>query len=342
MKIDLTWKNRNTLDTGINIYRSTTPFGRGNLPAVLASLPRTATTYSDTTVVRNTLYYYRIENVNANDSVLSQQMAILAQAYTGPGPQTILRGDAALGYYGEVSAAQLFTSDVVASLCGVTAGAAVSVSTISWLKFAYKGKILFVARTSIRDTLSWNDLYTAGVVFGARTVTNALLPTGLQNNIIAQNKIIAKDSDNFVVRLLNGAPLPTTPINNQAIPGLSKYYTTNMQDCEYTDLLCRTITTSTPEQVGQNFDNFRDYQLFDPGIPSAGPTGTPGGMTLCQELSPGSNLILTRGARYAAADANTQPFLAIGMAYNVNNLYVGLAGGTCYACWRPVLELVLS
>lgn len=344
MKIDLTWKNRNASDTGINIYRSTAPFDRSNLPAVLASLPRTALTYSDTTVVRNTLYYYRIENVNANDSALSQQMAILAQAYTGPGPQTLLRGNSALGYYGELTAAQLFTGDVLASLCGVTAGSVMAAATVTWLKFAYKGKILFMARTSIRDSVSWNDLYLAGVVFGAKAVTNAVLPAALQNNFVAQNKIVTKDSDNFIVRLPNGAPSNTVAIANNAIPGTSpvKYYSPGFQDSEYSDLLLRSLTLVPPEQIGQNFDNFKDYQLYDPGIASAGPTGTPTGLTLCQELSPGSNQVLARGARFNASDGNTQPVMCSAIGYNVNNLYVGLAGGACYGGWRPVLELVLS
>lgn len=340
MKIDLTWKNRNTLDTGVRIYRANAAFDRSTLPAPLVTLDRTALTYSDTDVVRNGMYYYRIEHFNTNDSALSNLIPMLAQAYTGPGPQTLMHGNMDLGYYGEIPATSLFLGDALATACGVTAGSVVNNATVTWLKFAYKGKILFIPRVSIRDNVDWLSLYQAGVVFGAMTVTAAMLPVGVSSTPLPQNKIVTKDSDSFVVRLMTGsgtAKLPLTFAANAAFS--SKQYLINSQNCEYMELLVRASSFSTPEQVGQNFDNFKENQLFEPGTSVSGALT---GSTLCLELGAASGTILIRGAKGGATDGIINIATGGNAAYAQVSTYNGYSSGQIPHSWRPVLELVLS
>ncbi len=73
------------------------------------------------------------------------------------------------GYFGEYSAAEVISYNALAVLTGVTAGILVN-SNGSWLGFALNGKKLLVAKTPIRQSISWSHLNTAGVVHGKQVV----------------------------------------------------------------------------------------------------------------------------------------------------------------------------
>lgn len=75
------------------------------------------------------------------------------------GPGTIA------GYFGEVSSSELITGDDLAGVMGVTAGTSQN-NDVTWLKFYIDGKILFVAKKSIRYSISWDSLDQANVVNG--------------------------------------------------------------------------------------------------------------------------------------------------------------------------------
>ena len=86
---------------------------------------------------------------------------------SGPGNKELLAGTVQAGYFGEVTAAELFQGSEVDIDSGLTTGTLVS-PTVTWLKFAYRGKFLFIAKKQIRSSVSWNDLYNAGLVYGER------------------------------------------------------------------------------------------------------------------------------------------------------------------------------
>mgnify|MGYP001266195815 CR=1 FL=1 len=69
------------------------------------------------------------------------------------------------GFFGEVPASELITGDALASECGISQGTSQH-STAGWLKFAYKGEILFVAKKPIRRSISWDAINTAKCVYG--------------------------------------------------------------------------------------------------------------------------------------------------------------------------------
>ena len=104
----------------------------------------------------------------------------------GPGPKELLFGDEYLGYFGEVSGEELITySSLIYDLGLGTLLAPANEPVSTWFKFIYEQKILFVAKRTLGNTISWNTLNEQGLVFG--------------------KPFVVPDHGNVKVRLLNGA-----------------------------------------------------------------------------------------------------------------------------------------
>jgi len=117
----------------------------------------------------------------------------------GPGPQTLIAGDMTAGFFGEVSADELFRGDELALMVGVTEGVAQN-STAGWLKFAHNNKIKYIAKQTFRHAISWDHLYSRGIVYG--TDDDGVAPRGTATN---QLTTVDKDGSQFVVRLMTCA-----------------------------------------------------------------------------------------------------------------------------------------
>lgn len=87
---------------------------------------------------------------------------------SGPGNKVLRAGNSDLGYFGEVTQAELFAPWEVEAAGNLFAGVIADTNAV-WLKFFFNKKVLFVAKTPTRTTVSWNDLYDAGLVYGDRT-----------------------------------------------------------------------------------------------------------------------------------------------------------------------------
>lgn len=79
------------------------------------------------------------------------------------------QGNKDLGYYGEVPADKFITGSSLASQMGIATSNPVDLNS-PWLKFAFKGKILYIAKHPLVNFISWQALNNAGVVDGTRTV----------------------------------------------------------------------------------------------------------------------------------------------------------------------------
>lgn len=86
-----------------------------------------------------------------------------------PGPNMLVKGTMQEGYFGLVTSAEMITGDALTTLVGITQGTSQN-STTNWLKFAYKGKVLFVAQKPIRHSVSWDAINNAGAVMGTKQV----------------------------------------------------------------------------------------------------------------------------------------------------------------------------
>lgn len=83
-----------------------------------------------------------------------------------PGPQVLVAGTMAAGFFGEVTAAELVTEAELNAAVGLGQLGDVLVASPTWLKFAYKNKILYIAKKPLRRGISWAQYNLAGIMFG--------------------------------------------------------------------------------------------------------------------------------------------------------------------------------
>lgn len=97
--------------TGYVLYRNAgSPVNMASPPSDKVDVPAGTTTYTYTSGVNNTLYYILVGAKQADGSITySDQILVGYYPDTGPGPQSLLRGDWTFGYFGEVSVFELFT-----------------------------------------------------------------------------------------------------------------------------------------------------------------------------------------------------------------------------------------
>lgn len=91
----LTWDDQNDFEDGFKVYRSAAPFGEGDLPPVLVTLPPNTTEYLDNDVLVGYNYHYRVSTFRGGIEVFATS---LVTANTKLVPDTIgeyFRG----GYY---------------------------------------------------------------------------------------------------------------------------------------------------------------------------------------------------------------------------------------------------
>lgn len=202
MPIKIDWTDPNTADD-YTVYRANTPIADGALPAALAVVPGGTLTYTDSTAVRNQVYYYRVASRKGTEVALTPNKVLAYMPYTGPGPQALLRGDWNFGYFGKLTMADLFSSQE----CKLFAGNIPSSATentdaaLGWFKFVYKGKILFIASQAVFLNLTWETLYRAGVIYGNFPSADWAPYAKTTFGTIPQAKSVVRGEHSFVMRV---------------------------------------------------------------------------------------------------------------------------------------------
>lgn len=104
-----------------------------------------------------------------------------------PGSKVLIRGDANAGFYGFVQPEDMgkiiiggseedYNGANLALAIGLSTGTAFN-SNIPLMKFAYKGKTIFIPLTGYRYSVPWDKIYEAGVVYASED-EGFLPPTG--------------------------------------------------------------------------------------------------------------------------------------------------------------------
>lgn len=88
---------------------------------------------------------------------------------SGPGNKTLLKGNTTLGYFGEVTAEELFDGVDIA-LAGPVNGDDNALTGLTWLKFIRNNRVVYYAKTYVLSKVSWNKLYDVGFVYGEQGV----------------------------------------------------------------------------------------------------------------------------------------------------------------------------
>lgn len=305
MKIDLTWINRNTDDEGTRIYRSSSPLDPNNLPQPIAVMGPGAVSYTDTDVVRNQLYYYRMEVFKGNDYAITKDVAISTIVDTGPGNKTLIAGDYHCGYFGRVPESDLFNNEELCYFLNFYNGSPRYLPN-EWLKYSFRGKILYFPKVTVRFSVTWDQLYAAGLVFGDGVGYN--LPNGYST---PQDTRVSRDGNTFKVRLITGSPTNPYPSIN------SPHFPTVYSGSEWNELLLRTTEyTFTPQNDGK-------WDLIPTGDMFTNLEGI--NQILCQEISVSKGNVLVRGRTVSSTH------------------FAGYAEDVTFstkAQWRPVLELI--
>lgn len=306
MSVRLQWGSANaTLAESIKVYRSDTSFTADALPAVLTTLAGSATSYDDTAVVRNKIYYYRVGMVRAGEELISELLIMGHYPDTGIGPQKILRGTWELGYFGFVNAADFFTASALIALTGNPGGAVASDAQLTgWHKFIRKGKILMIPNyRPSGSTVTWLQIYNLGLVYGVDGPGDA---PGLATfygyaGPVNQNKIVSAGAYQYKVRLPTASDQPTSELVTDPA---------KIAASEWIQLMGRMGNTSLPTSPQ---DKWCDQVSGNPSI------------TATASFATNVNNLTTDGAAF---DSFQQ------VAQNA------AAASSRYTAWMPVLELI--
>lgn len=200
--------------TGYKLYRKAgSKIDLANLPADVVSVAADATSYTYPTSVANTLYYLVVGAVGA-DGVVTYGDQYMVGYYpdTGPGPQTLLRGDWTFGYFGEVAISDLVSqAEIYAAIYAKVGNAATSPvgsSFTTYHKCIVAGRIVFITDNGFSNaSWSYNIAKSNGL---------ALSDYSYETNGVK----IAKNGFEVVVRIPHGtagplnAVVPTNALND--------------------------------------------------------------------------------------------------------------------------------
>jgi hypothetical protein len=195
----LSWTNPNGATAiTVNIYRGLAPLDRAALSSPIVSLTAGETTYNDTNVTRGTTYYYVFETISATDRTVSPNYPITVVPRRGAGPNALQVGDYNYGYFGTIPSASFININALRTAVNFASG---TVSTVSpkWHKYARNGKVLFIPEGAVAGSLTWQQMYNAGIVFGSDD--NGPYNAGANVN---QGAKVTIGPDQYRVRLMRG------------------------------------------------------------------------------------------------------------------------------------------
>lgn len=332
MNITITFDNFNGgLEEGIRVYRDNAPIADGALPAPLASLPPGTTQYLDGTAVRGSKYYYRFGVFSGTDELISPNKAVLAVAPndTGPGPNTIVAGDWDLGYFGYCKSADFLSYGALFGLLGIAAGGSAALTDVGWIKVAYKGKVLYIARSTARYAQTFNSLYQAGAVYGTND-NGPVVPTGA----VATNQYKPQTvgAYTFIPRILKGMPdssaLPASKADKDAVQLASHEFDDIMGmffDAPRSNSDTKYGLFGRLDEIAYLFSSSWMMEWVQSQV------GWAPGQAVGRGVRPGN----VYNVRLATISVTT-PALDYGTI-----TYPGVGNVTFYPSWRPVMELVM-
>ena len=271
------------------------------------------TPYVDSGLTNDVEYYYmafpytdkRVFTVDPANRI-SAVPADGDDKWTDIGSKFLVGGDMQAGYFGIVPASELITGDALATLVGISAGTS-QFSNEGWLKFAYQGKILFVAKKTIRSAISWDQINAANCARGAvtqKTIKDYDFKVRLmKGSHVAGDSTVPDYGTAYSGALNHGSEWNKLmlPIHENAAPGKSWAYPGN-------------VGTSDTAYWGTNFTDADLQTHYNHGN---------GSYSWCQETVYDSSYRLLRGYR--------------GVSNSGSNTSSNTNSGRG---WRPVLELV--
>lgn len=302
MPIKIEWVDTNPGTQEYLVYKQDTPILDSALPVPLATVTAPTKFYVDNATPRGKIFYYRVGAKQGSDISITPNKILTYLPYTGPGPQTLLRGDMNAGYFGKLPLSTLFGQDELFKMSGLVNGTAIPGLTDAntfWYKLAYKGKVIYTPSRIIYYGMSFRHLYTAGLVYGE--IPEAQWPPDVKTRIgvIPQFKTVSKGQTQFVMRL------PSTRLDHTLQTATLADYT----NAEYDYAIAPNTANRTIKPVGS-------YTWGDELAET--------GYAMTMDLA-GANVPIGRGGPGGDTSNTTSTVDTTGATWG----------------WRPVLELVL-
>ncbi|HHS7556201.1 TPA: hypothetical protein ACTPQ1_004491 [Salmonella enterica] len=213
MTIRLSWPSQTAKGlTSIEIYRKVgwnATLDVNNPGTPIATLAGSATEFVDdlATLAPKTTYRYWVAAVKGTERLFSSPITQGFFLDTGPGPQTLKRGDWAAGYFGTISNAEFFNTPELKLLLNAQQAAMLTADPAFWHKFVFRGRIVFYPATYHSNSNSVLMAYQRGMVYGTDDngiiVPSAATPT-------KQDCKVSKGGRTYRVRLPYALPYDTT------------------------------------------------------------------------------------------------------------------------------------
>jgi|GEM_PF-6911653 len=270
----------------------------------------TPRTFTGLTELTGYTAYARMKETTTHyaSSTSSKTFTTIANAddlWTNIGNKFLVAGDMQAGYFGVVPASEFITGDALATLVGISAGTS-QFSTEGWLKFAYQGKILFVAKKTIRHSISWDQINAANCARGAvteKTIKNHTFKIRLMKG----SNVVGDDATSQYGTASSGALNHGSEWNKLMLP---------------IHIEAKNKTWAYPNNVGANDTAYWGIDFTDADLHTNSSAGN-GSYSWCQETVYDSSFRLYRGY--------------FGVSYSNDNTS---SDTNSYRGWRPVLELV--
>jgi len=200
MRLRLRWTDQNPKAHDTLIYRSDSLPTSDPVGEPLVRLSKGETFWDDTTVIRGNVYWYTFVVENKTNRVVSSPVQVTALPRTGHGPQSLTWGDYDWGIYGTINPEDFINHADLAKAVNAPGAYYSTTALAQWVKFSRNGKTLFVPRRAITYSVSWSQLYSAGLVFGV----DGPGPHSNQLPEVNQRKTIQIGGDEYIVRLPTG------------------------------------------------------------------------------------------------------------------------------------------
>lgn len=340
MAIKLKWANPNTFATTVEIYRGDTSLDRANLANPVATLTNGETEWVDATAVFDRVYYYVLVTKRGTDVAIGPNNRIETIERKGAGPNTLKYGDDRLGYYGQLTSSDFFTSTDILAAAKSTVGLPAGLISPIWHKFSRNGKTLYVPNQLFAMPIVWNDLYKAGLVYG----TDDAGPVTGRGGMPATNQLVklTRNGDEYLVRLPMGFrnevsdvvdlnAIPSDASNTNYINLDNASYRSNR--IEFNDIIYPLFSPMPEHQ------RLLNIQSTDPDVAFGSEPGHPymfKGIA-CQECR-SDNYAMIRGRSYYGAPLPRPKAM-------LSSMKLGPTAGGTYTVhqhgWMPVIELIV-
>lgn len=221
MSKTITWSAANSgLCDSIEVYVSDVPITMANKGTPAATLGPTETTYVWTGDLPNKIYNCALMFIKGTDNYLTRSVPFSTYATTGPGSQTVKRGDWNFGYFGRVPATDILAYADLRTALNITIGSTIAVAGqfTEYGKFVMDGKILFVPMGATANNTSWEQMYNLGLMYGVDGPGSK--PTGLSIADVNQLKTFTAGGFKYLARTPKGSTIPVNQPVSMAAPAI--------------------------------------------------------------------------------------------------------------------------